>query len=118
MDDVRDLVLGERALDRFELGDVAGDEVDPVELLWPHDQPQSVRVGAEVEGRDRHPLVDEQPAGPGADAAERPGDEEPVAHDHPPLIPLQQFVTSAAEIAGAPRCSSAGDNTSPGYASW
>ena len=93
--------------------DVARDEVDPVELLRPHDQPQSVRVGAEVEGSDRHPFLDEQPTGPGADAAQRPGDEEPVAHDHPPLIRLQQSVTRAAEAAGAPRCSSAGDNNSP-----
>ena len=86
MHDVRDPVLGDGALELREVGDVADQKGDSRQLVRRHDQPQPVRVVAEVVRDDRHALFDEQPARPRAETSERASDEEPLRHRrrHPP----------------------------------
>ena len=75
MDHVRDPVLVEQAGERLAVDDVALHERD----LGIRDEPQAAVVGAEVEADDVDALLGEQRARPRADAAERAGDEEPLA---------------------------------------
>ena len=79
VDDVRDPLLVERPLERRQVGDVAGDELDRGELVGGHDLLEPAAVAAEVERDDRRPLADERADRPRADAAERARDEEPLA---------------------------------------
>ena len=65
-------------LDRRQVGDVAGHEGDGRKLVRGHDQPQATRIAAHVEGDDLPPLADQAADRPGADAAERARDEEPL----------------------------------------
>ena len=74
MDHVRDLVLVEQLAEPLAVDDVALDERD----LGVRDEPQAAVVGAVVEADDADALLGEQRARPGADAAERAGDEEPL----------------------------------------
>ena len=71
-----DLVLVDRALDRGEVGDVAGDVRDRGHGVRVEQQPQPPRLGREVEGDDRLPVGDELGDDPRADAAVGAGDEE------------------------------------------
>ena len=75
MDHVRDPVLVEQARERLAVDDVALHERD----LGVGDEPQAAVVGAEVEADDVDALLGQQRARPRADAAERAGDEEPLA---------------------------------------
>ena len=52
VDHVRDPVLVERALDRLEIGDVAGHVRDRLDLLGREQERDPARVGREVEGDD------------------------------------------------------------------
>ncbi len=76
MEHVRDLVLVEQPRERLPVDDVALHERN----LGVGDEPQAAVVGAEVEADDADALLGQQRARPGADAAERTGDEEPLAH--------------------------------------
>ena len=78
MDDVRDAVLVEDLRERLAVGDVALHERD----LGVGGEPDAPVVGAEVEADDLGALSGELGAGPRADAAERAGDEEPLARAH------------------------------------
>ncbi len=78
MDDVRDAVVVEHVRQRLAVGDVALDERD----LGVRGEPEAPVVGAEVEADDLGAFGGELRAGPGADAAERAGDEEPLARAH------------------------------------
>ena len=64
-----------RPANAFAVGDVALHERD----LGVGDEPQAAVVGAEVEADDVDALLGEQRARPRAEAAERAGDEEPLA---------------------------------------
>jgi hypothetical protein len=78
VDDVGDLVLGDRPLECVEVRDVGVDGRDAVELLGLEDQLEPRAVGGEVEADDRRALADEQPAGPRADRPERARYQEPL----------------------------------------
>ncbi len=86
MDDVRDAVLVEHALERREVRDVAGDERHALPLAGIEDLGEPTVVAAEVEADDRRPFADQLPDGPRADAAQRARDEEPLlGHECCPL---------------------------------
>ena len=69
MDDPRDLVLVERALDRVQVGDVARTSVTRVGVVAEH-EPQPCEVLAEVEADDLVAVVERRPGRPRAEAAE------------------------------------------------
>ena len=69
MDDARDLVLVERALDSVQVGDVAADERHEPGVVAEH-EPQPCEVLAEVEADDLVAVGERLPGGPGAEAAE------------------------------------------------
>ena len=75
MDDVGDPVAGHGALEGGGVGDVAGDHVDPRDLIRLHDDAHPGRLPGQVIGRDRRPFVDQALDYPGADAAEGAGDQ-------------------------------------------
>jgi hypothetical protein len=75
VDDVRDLVLGQRARDRLRVGDVALDVRDRLELCGRRDEAKAPVVDAQVERDDAGALARERGDGPGTEAAECPGDE-------------------------------------------
>ena len=75
VDDARDLVLVERALDRGEIGDVALDELDPVGVVAEHEL-EPAAVVAEVVADDGVAVVEHAARHPGAEAAEGAGDED------------------------------------------
>ena len=74
MDDTRDLVLVERALDRREIGDVALHQHDRGFVVAEHEL-ESAPVVSEVVADDRVAVVEHAARDPGAEAAERSGDE-------------------------------------------
>jgi hypothetical protein len=78
MDDVRDAVLIECLGQRLAVGDVAAHERD----LGIRGKPDATVIVAEVEPDDVCSFSRELAAGPRADAAERTGDEEPLARAH------------------------------------
>jgi hypothetical protein len=78
MDDMRDAVLVEHRVERVAVGDVAAHERD----LGIRGEPHAPVVGAEVEADDLRAFRSELGAGPGADTAERAGDEKPLARAH------------------------------------
>ena len=79
MDDPRDLVLVERAAERVEVGDVAAHERQPLALLRREDELQPVRRIAEVVADRLVAVLEHRLHGPGADAPERPGDQDALA---------------------------------------
>ena len=79
---MRDAVLVDRALERSQVGDVAGDVRDRRDRVRVEQQAQPARLGREVERDDVPPVGDELGRDPRADAAVGAGDEEArVAHD-------------------------------------
>ena len=74
--DVRDPVLADRPFELLEVGDIAVDERQLLELLGRHDQLEPVPVRAEVVQDHRHLFAHELCTRPGADAAQRAGDQE------------------------------------------
>ena len=116
VDHVRDLVLRERPLELLQVGDVAADEGDLLDLVGRRDQLEPVPVVAEVVRDDGDALADEQRRRPGPDAAERAGDEEPVAHvltlslrDCPqdmaiPTVPVRDIPAWLTTFAVRPAC--------------
>ncbi len=93
MDDARDLVLVERPLDGGELGDVALDDLEPVEVVAEHELEAVARV-AEVVADDVVTVVEHAARDPGAEAAEHAGDEDSLSHAGSPVrssgAPLEQ----------------------------
>jgi len=68
-------VLADRPLDLFEVGDVAVDERQLLDLLRRHDELEPASVRAEVVQNHRNVLPHELRARPGANAPERTGDQ-------------------------------------------
>ena len=79
MDDPRDRLLVERARESLQIGDVAAHERQPLALLRREDQLQPVRRVAEVVAHRLVAVLEDRLHGPGADTAERSGDEDALA---------------------------------------
>ena len=79
VDDVRDAVVVEGALDGREIGDVADDEIDAREVRRLHDELDPAGIAAEIEGDDRHALAQQLTDRPCPDATEGARDEEALA---------------------------------------
>jgi hypothetical protein len=75
MDDVIDVSLGDDVLDCVQVTDLAADVLDPGELVGAHDQLGPSSILPEVEADHGMTFAHELSAGPGANAAERAGDE-------------------------------------------
>jgi hypothetical protein len=75
MDNMRDAMPGDRVPDRLRLRDVALLEDDGLELFELGDQVEPTAVDAQVECDDRCALAGERDDCPGAEAAQRAGDE-------------------------------------------
>jgi hypothetical protein len=78
VDHVRDAALVEQARERLSVDDVALHELD----LGVGRQAEAAVVRPEVEADDLDTLLGEQRTGPGADAAERAGDQEALGAAH------------------------------------
>ena len=79
VDDARDLVLVERPLDRGELGDVALDDLEPVDVVAEHELEAMAGV-AEVVADDVVAVVEDAARDPGAETAEDARDEDSLSH--------------------------------------
>ncbi len=75
MDDARDFVLVECALDRGEVRDVALDDLDPAGVVAEHEL-ETAAVVAEVVADDGVAVVEHASGNPGAQAAEHPRDQD------------------------------------------
>ena len=82
VDDVGDLVRVQCLLDGRQLGDVPGHEGHARQLVRREDESQPPWIGGPVEDHHRQPGTHQRAHGPGADAAQRTGDQEAfLAHD-------------------------------------
>ena len=79
MDDPRDRLLVEGAGESVQIGDVAVHERQPLALLRREDQLQPVRRVAQVVAHRLVTVFEHRLHGPGADTAERSGDEDAFA---------------------------------------
>ena len=79
VDDPRDPVLVERPPERFQVGDVAAHERQPLAVRWREDELQPVRCVAEVVADRLVAVLEHRLHGPGADTPERPGDQDALA---------------------------------------
>ena len=78
VDHMRGPTLVERPLQRGQVSDVPLEQLDPFQFLRLEDQRQPRGVRAKVEAGCRDALAEKCAQDPGADAAERPRDEEPL----------------------------------------
>ena len=91
MNDPRDRVLVERAAERFEVGDVATHQRQPLTLLRREDELQPVRRIAEVVAHRLVAVLQHGFHRPGAQAPERPGDQDALAQ-YTALPPEMSYV--------------------------
>src|SRR5205823_12549922 len=115
MDEVRDLVFVERPLDRPEIGDVALDERDPLDLVVAHDQAQPLPVTGQVERDDGRLLAHQGPDRPRPDAAESAGHEEPFASCRAHVLSRLHRLTSRPMRSISTTTSSPGASQTGGF---
>src|SRR5260370_31559267 len=78
VDDMSDGVRVERLLQCGQVGDVAVYERDPRQLVGCHDQLEAARVAHQVEDHRLDAVAHQVAHGPGADAAQRAGNQKTI----------------------------------------